>query len=321
MIPLAVPYTPPMVRVRGIAFIGAVQFVKDAYGPEAHERVVEALPAEAPRHVRGPPPRRRLEAARRRSSSTPAPRASCSLRRTRRSTHGSASARARRAEPGRLPPDGGGHAHGDPPGLRPLALALRHRADVADRRTARAARSRGSATSPRHPRSARPTARPSRACSSQRDARRAHPAARVRARRRSGLRVGSDGLGSGGRPARQRAAALAPSAGGRAVCGEPRRETDAAPAPLLVPDHDVVEQAVGGGHDEQREQRGDEHAADEGERPSAAAARRPGPMARAGGMAPGDGGDRGHEDGPQAHRAGLEQRLVALDALARGSGW
>jgi hypothetical protein len=36
-----------MVRVRGIAFIGGVQFVKDAYGPEAHERVVAALPAEA----------------------------------------------------------------------------------------------------------------------------------------------------------------------------------------------------------------------------------------------------------------------------------
>jgi hypothetical protein len=33
-----------MVRVRGIAFIGAVQFVRDAYGPEAHEGVVEALP-------------------------------------------------------------------------------------------------------------------------------------------------------------------------------------------------------------------------------------------------------------------------------------
>lgn len=45
MIPLAVPYTPPMVRVRGIAFIGGVQFVKDAYGPEAHERVVAGLPA------------------------------------------------------------------------------------------------------------------------------------------------------------------------------------------------------------------------------------------------------------------------------------
>jgi hypothetical protein len=45
MIPLAVPYTPPMVRVRGIAFIGGVQFVKDTFGPEAHERVVAALPA------------------------------------------------------------------------------------------------------------------------------------------------------------------------------------------------------------------------------------------------------------------------------------
>jgi hypothetical protein len=45
MIPLTVPYTPPMVRVRGIAFIGCVQFVKDAYGAEAHERVVGALPA------------------------------------------------------------------------------------------------------------------------------------------------------------------------------------------------------------------------------------------------------------------------------------
>lgn len=33
-----------MVRVRGIAFIGAMQFVKDEFGPEAHERVVEALP-------------------------------------------------------------------------------------------------------------------------------------------------------------------------------------------------------------------------------------------------------------------------------------
>jgi len=44
MIPLAV-YTPPMVRVRGIAFIGSVQFVKDAYGPEGHERVVAALPS------------------------------------------------------------------------------------------------------------------------------------------------------------------------------------------------------------------------------------------------------------------------------------
>jgi hypothetical protein len=44
MIPLAVPYTPPMVRVRGIAFIGAVQFVRDAFGAEAHGRVVEALP-------------------------------------------------------------------------------------------------------------------------------------------------------------------------------------------------------------------------------------------------------------------------------------
>lgn len=33
-----------MVLVRGIAFIGAVQFVKDEFGPEAHARVVEALP-------------------------------------------------------------------------------------------------------------------------------------------------------------------------------------------------------------------------------------------------------------------------------------
>lgn len=35
-----------MVRVRGIAFIGAVQFVKDEFGPEAHDRVVDALPEE-----------------------------------------------------------------------------------------------------------------------------------------------------------------------------------------------------------------------------------------------------------------------------------
>lgn len=34
-----------MVRVRGIAFIGAVQFIRDAYGSEAHSRVLEALPA------------------------------------------------------------------------------------------------------------------------------------------------------------------------------------------------------------------------------------------------------------------------------------
>jgi hypothetical protein len=45
MTALAVPYTPPMVRVRGIAFIGSVQFVKDAFGSDAHDRVVAALPA------------------------------------------------------------------------------------------------------------------------------------------------------------------------------------------------------------------------------------------------------------------------------------
>jgi hypothetical protein len=33
-----------MVRVRGIAFIGAMQFVKDEFGPEAHQRVLAALP-------------------------------------------------------------------------------------------------------------------------------------------------------------------------------------------------------------------------------------------------------------------------------------
>lgn len=44
MTAFAVPYTPPMVRVRGIAFIGCVQFVRDGYGPEAHRRVVDALP-------------------------------------------------------------------------------------------------------------------------------------------------------------------------------------------------------------------------------------------------------------------------------------
>lgn len=33
-----------MVRIRGIAFIGAMQFVKDEFGPEAHDRVLEALP-------------------------------------------------------------------------------------------------------------------------------------------------------------------------------------------------------------------------------------------------------------------------------------
>jgi hypothetical protein len=33
-----------MVSVRGIALIGAMQFVKEEFGPEAHRRVVEALP-------------------------------------------------------------------------------------------------------------------------------------------------------------------------------------------------------------------------------------------------------------------------------------
>jgi hypothetical protein len=38
------PYTDRMVRVRGIAFIGAMQFVKDEFGPDAHQRVLDALP-------------------------------------------------------------------------------------------------------------------------------------------------------------------------------------------------------------------------------------------------------------------------------------
>jgi hypothetical protein len=33
-----------MVRIRGIAIIGAVQFVRDEFGAEAHERVLEAIP-------------------------------------------------------------------------------------------------------------------------------------------------------------------------------------------------------------------------------------------------------------------------------------
>ena len=33
-----------MVRVRGIAFVGAMQFVKDEFGPEAHQQVLDALP-------------------------------------------------------------------------------------------------------------------------------------------------------------------------------------------------------------------------------------------------------------------------------------
>ena len=43
-----------MVRVRGIAFIGAMQFVKEEFGPEAHARVLEALP-EASRATFGVP--------------------------------------------------------------------------------------------------------------------------------------------------------------------------------------------------------------------------------------------------------------------------
>jgi hypothetical protein len=35
-----------MVRVRGIALIGAVQFVKDEFGADAHQRVLDALPEE-----------------------------------------------------------------------------------------------------------------------------------------------------------------------------------------------------------------------------------------------------------------------------------
>jgi hypothetical protein len=33
-----------MVRVRGIAFIGALQFVREEFGAEAHQRVLDALP-------------------------------------------------------------------------------------------------------------------------------------------------------------------------------------------------------------------------------------------------------------------------------------
>lgn len=43
-IPAARPYTDRMVRVRGIAFMGAVQFVKEEFGPQAHQRVLDALP-------------------------------------------------------------------------------------------------------------------------------------------------------------------------------------------------------------------------------------------------------------------------------------
>lgn len=34
-----------MIQTRGVGFLGTVQFVKESYGPEAHERVVAALPA------------------------------------------------------------------------------------------------------------------------------------------------------------------------------------------------------------------------------------------------------------------------------------
>lgn len=43
-----------MVRVRGIALIGAMQFVKGDFGPEAHQRVLQALP-EATRATFGGP--------------------------------------------------------------------------------------------------------------------------------------------------------------------------------------------------------------------------------------------------------------------------
>jgi hypothetical protein len=33
-----------MVLIRGIAIIGTVQFIKDEFGPEAHDRVLQALP-------------------------------------------------------------------------------------------------------------------------------------------------------------------------------------------------------------------------------------------------------------------------------------
>lgn len=33
-----------MVRIRGIAIIGAVQFIRDEFGAEAHERVLQAIP-------------------------------------------------------------------------------------------------------------------------------------------------------------------------------------------------------------------------------------------------------------------------------------
>ena len=44
MIPPARPYTVRMVRVRGIALLGAIQFVKDEFGPDAHQRVLDSLP-------------------------------------------------------------------------------------------------------------------------------------------------------------------------------------------------------------------------------------------------------------------------------------
>jgi hypothetical protein len=43
-----------MVRVRGIALIGATTFVKDEFGLEAHQRVVEALPEASRSTFAGP---------------------------------------------------------------------------------------------------------------------------------------------------------------------------------------------------------------------------------------------------------------------------
>lgn len=40
-------YTTVVARVRGITVLGTVRFVKETYGPEAHEKVLAALPAQA----------------------------------------------------------------------------------------------------------------------------------------------------------------------------------------------------------------------------------------------------------------------------------
>jgi hypothetical protein len=43
-----------MVRVRGIAFIGAMQFVREEFGPEAHDRVLQTLPESSRATFTGP---------------------------------------------------------------------------------------------------------------------------------------------------------------------------------------------------------------------------------------------------------------------------